>query len=660
MNNPAINSQINSHSEEPAQASSQAVEKDFNGMTATYSPDDNKLRLYTMRRLDSATYELVKAAGFRWAPKQELFVAPMWTPGREDFLVGLCGEIGDEDTSLTERAEARADRFEDLSQKRAKESQQAQAAVERIVEHIPLGQPILVGHHSERAARRDAKRIENGMRRAVSLWDSVGYWQSRAAGALAHAKHKERADVRARRIKKIEADQRKRQRQHDEAVKEIEAWNMPGLTHERALFITNYSTMHISACFTLAKYPRSPEVSQYEGDRSLWSALTETIITAEQAREIALRVATRSRDRAIRWIAHYGMRLAYERAMLDETGYVEPPKRVGKAALPLLNYAGTVETRNRYREGTITYEAKPITRAEFAKIPNDYKGTLIAADGTHRVRMAQGAYLNLGEVDHNARYAYYVVFFTDSKQHPRPGQDEVTDARIAVGQAAIEASATERAQVRANNRAVVRGQLTGDPTRPALEAEPAPAAEAVDAMREQLREGIAVHVAPLLYPTPATIVEQMMELADVGAGMRVLEPSAGTGVLLDAVHQVGADTTAVELDYQLAERLRATGVKVHQGDFLQCGSELGAFDRVLMNPPFNGGADIAHIKHAYSMLAPGGILVAICAHGPRQVQQLQPLADATGGSFEALPAGSFKHAGTTVSTAILVLHARGA
>src|SRR3990172_5821451 len=62
-------------------------------MTATYSPDDNKLRLYASARLDADTYARVKAAGFIWAPKQELFVAPMWTPQREDLLIELCGAI---------------------------------------------------------------------------------------------------------------------------------------------------------------------------------------------------------------------------------------------------------------------------------------------------------------------------------------------------------------------------------------------------------------------------------------------------------------------------------------------------------------------------------------------------------------------------------------
>ena len=136
-------------------------------MTATYSPEDNKLRLYSLTRLDAETYQKVKTAGFIWAPKQELFVAPMWTPAREDLLLELCGEIGDEDTSLVERAEERAERFEEYSEHRAEDADRAHNAVKSITDFIPMGQPILVGHHSERRARKDAERIENGMRKAV-------------------------------------------------------------------------------------------------------------------------------------------------------------------------------------------------------------------------------------------------------------------------------------------------------------------------------------------------------------------------------------------------------------------------------------------------------------------------------------------------------------
>src|SRR6202790_2811076 len=181
-------------------------------MHATYSPEDNKLRLYPLSRLPKELYERVRAAGFIWAPKQGLFVAPAWTPAREDLLIELCGEIGDEDTTLVDRAEERAERFEDYSEKREADAHRARDAVDAIAENIPLGQPILVGHHSERHARKDAERIENSMRRAVKMWETSQYWLDRAQGALSHAKYKEKPAVRARRIKTIEADKRKRER----------------------------------------------------------------------------------------------------------------------------------------------------------------------------------------------------------------------------------------------------------------------------------------------------------------------------------------------------------------------------------------------------------------------------------------------------------------
>ena len=40
--------------------------------TATYSPEDNKLRLYSSTRLDRELYARVRGAGFIYAPKQEL------------------------------------------------------------------------------------------------------------------------------------------------------------------------------------------------------------------------------------------------------------------------------------------------------------------------------------------------------------------------------------------------------------------------------------------------------------------------------------------------------------------------------------------------------------------------------------------------------------
>lgn len=185
---------------------------------ATYSPEDNKLRLYAEDRLPTSIYDRLKAAGFRWAPLQKLFFAPAWTPCREDLLIELAGHIQDEDTSLVDRADERAERFAEYSEKRKADADLAHTSASTIADIIPFGQPILVGHHSERRARRDAQRIENSLRRAVKLWDTSQYWQDRARGAIRNAKYKERPEVRHRRIKGIESDRRKQQTELDSHV----------------------------------------------------------------------------------------------------------------------------------------------------------------------------------------------------------------------------------------------------------------------------------------------------------------------------------------------------------------------------------------------------------------------------------------------------------
>jgi hypothetical protein len=284
-------------------------------LTATYSPEDNKLRLYASTRLDAETYSQVKAAGFSWAPRQQLFVAPMWTPQREDLLLKLCGEIGDEDKSLVQRATERAERFENYSENRAKDAEQARKQVDAIVEHIPFGQPILVGHHSERRARKDAERIDNGMRKSIKMWDTSKYWTARAEAAISDAKYKERPDVRARRIKKLEAEQRKKERTKAESEGFIKAWSKPGLTMPEAAQIAGLDHGNFLSASRRTDGKTWPV--------SLWDATQGRHEPQPKVEEIAAN-AIRNHEATIawadRWLAHFANRLAYERTMLKQDG----------------------------------------------------------------------------------------------------------------------------------------------------------------------------------------------------------------------------------------------------------------------------------------------------------------------------------------------------
>lgn len=162
-----------------------------------------------------------------------------------------------------------------------------------------------------------------------------------------------------------------------------------------------------------------------------------------------------------------------------------------------------------------------------------------------------------------------------------------------------------------------------------------------------------------LFPTPAALARRLVDLAGIEAGQRVLEPSAGTGRLLDAL-PAGCAVTAVELVPALQGHLFNTypAARLIAGDFLQRTVEDlgGPFDRVVMNPPFHRGADVAHILHARAMLAPGGCLVSLCYAGTAQARHLQPLAE----TWEELPAGSFACEGTRADVILLTLRAAAA
>ena len=83
------------------------------------------------------------------------------------------------------RQEARRQRYADLSAKNDKEAERRFGTARKIGDAIPFGQPILVGHHSEKHARSDAARIDNNMRAGVEAMGKADYYEQKAASAAA-------------------------------------------------------------------------------------------------------------------------------------------------------------------------------------------------------------------------------------------------------------------------------------------------------------------------------------------------------------------------------------------------------------------------------------------------------------------------------------------
>lgn len=82
-----------------------------------------------------------------------------------------------------ERRQARIERYEHLAKKVQNESNEAFEKSHKMSEIIPFGQPILVGHHSERRDRRYREKIDNSMRKSVQLDEKAEYYRSKAEAA---------------------------------------------------------------------------------------------------------------------------------------------------------------------------------------------------------------------------------------------------------------------------------------------------------------------------------------------------------------------------------------------------------------------------------------------------------------------------------------------
>lgn len=190
---------------------------------------------------------------------------------------------------------------------------------------------------------------------------------------------------------------------------------------------------------------------------------------------------------------------------------------------------------------------------------------------------------------------------------------------------------------------------------------PDPAAVRAEALKRKI-DALQFASIPGYFPTPAAIVARMIDAAGIDDDSRVLEPSAGSGNIADAIRErfPAAALTLIERHNSLASILCDKGHEVTRGDFMEESPGESVFDAVIMNPPFEAGQDMAHVQHAFGFLKPGGRLVAIMSPGPffrsdRKSAEFRAWFEAAGGWREDLPAGAFKESGTGVATVLCVI-----
>lgn len=160
--------------------------------------------------------------------------------------------------------------------------------------------------------------------------------------------------------------------------------------------------------------------------------------------------------------------------------------------------------------------------------------------------------------------------------------------------------------------------------------------------------------------TPVWLADRMCR--DLSPGARVLEPSAGIGRIAKAAASAGAYVVCCELQEKLVNLLREDSRLAVRpaGDFLQLTADfLQPFDFVLMNPPFSNCQDIAHVRHAFDFLRPGGVLRAIMSpglnfRGDRKTAEfkhwLLNSREVFSAQWSELDSATFRESGTDVAT----------
>jgi hypothetical protein len=178
------------------------------------------------------TAVILKAHRFRWFPSLGLWGIPqsrdhLAKRGQIEAAAAALRAAGHEvtveiDDTPRDAGQVKADRADRLEDRREALDARAGrvgasalahlAEADRIAKSRPFGQPILVGHHSERGARADQRRIERNMDRFCEEYGQAKELGRRAAAVGRDEAYRERPEVIIRRIATLEADLRRIER----------------------------------------------------------------------------------------------------------------------------------------------------------------------------------------------------------------------------------------------------------------------------------------------------------------------------------------------------------------------------------------------------------------------------------------------------------------
>lgn len=165
------------------------------------------------------------------------------------------------------------------------------------------------------------------------------------------------------------------------------------------------------------------------------------------------------------------------------------------------------------------------------------------------------------------------------------------------------------------------------------------------------------------FATPDTIADRLVELADtIIPEMQILEPSAGQGAIIKAIHKVNPDVVVdcfelMELNRTFLEKL--DNINIIGNDFISEKKDK-LYDLIIANPPFSKNQDIQHVHEMWNCLKDDGRLISIMSNhwrftSGKKEKAFQHFINEVGASVYDLEPGDFKESGTNIQACIVII-----
>ena len=186
-----------------------------------------------------------------------------------------------------------------------------------------------------------------------------------------------------------------------------------------------------------------------------------------------------------------------------------------------------------------------------------------------------------------------------------------------------------------------------------------------DRVMDELKKGNYINLQQdyQFFETPDDLADWIVSLADIKETDLILEPSAGRGAIIKAIHSIypSLNVDCYELMPENREYLlQMPCVSLMGLNFINDNKEK-KYNKIIANPPFSNNQDIIHIRKMYDILEDGGRLVAISGTGYKFRQDkvaiefrewLASVYDVT----YMIEKGKFKKSGTNIETCVIIIN----